>query len=55
MREHKDNIKKQLDEDEVERILEVTWENWASRRRCEKAHQPNYIKNHKKENRENQV
>ena len=35
-------------DNEVERILEITWKNWASRRACERTHIPEYIKRQKK-------
>ena len=40
----KDERKKELSKDEVERIFESTWNNWASRRKCEATHTPEYIK-----------
>jgi hypothetical protein len=36
--------KKELDEEEVEKIFDITWKNWESRRRCEKTHTPEYLK-----------
>jgi hypothetical protein len=32
------------DDDEIEELLDTLWENWESRRRCEKTHIPNYKK-----------
>ena len=43
--------KQELAEDEVEKIFESTWKNWESRRRCEQAHTPAYLKKKNKENR----
>ena len=39
--------KKNLSNEEVERIFNVTWDNWSSRRRCESKHVPEYIKRQK--------
>lgn len=50
MRKKKD--KKELDENEVEKILDITWKNWESRRRCEQTHIPEYLKKNSKEDRE---
>ncbi len=36
--------KSKLDDDEIEEIFESTWKNWASRRKCEQNHIPEYIK-----------
>ena len=36
--------------DDVERTLDTLWENWASRRKCETTHLPNFI-DFKKKNR----
>ena len=47
----KDN-KKNLSKEEVERIFNVTWENWSSRRRCEHTHIPEYIKRQKRKDTE---
>lgn len=41
--------KDQQDQNEEDDYLDKVWENWASRRRCEKRHVPNYIKNKKEE------
>lgn len=35
---------KDQEEKEVDDYLDKVWENWASRRRCEKRHVPNYIR-----------
>ena len=40
-------------DNEVERIFEVTWNNWASRRACEQTHLPEYIKKQVKREKEN--
>ncbi|MHA1272941.1 MAG: hypothetical protein ACTSVV_02780 [Promethearchaeota archaeon] len=37
------------EEDDVEKLLDIIWENWSSRRACEKTHLPEYIKKMKKE------
>jgi hypothetical protein len=34
---------KDMKDDEVEELLDKLWENWASRRKCEKTHQPYYL------------
>ncbi|TXT58851.1 MAG: hypothetical protein BAJALOKI2v1_290007 [Promethearchaeota archaeon] len=34
-------------EKEVEELLDKVWENWASRRKCEQTHRPNYLKREK--------
>lgn len=47
MKEVKKRSDKTLDDEEVERIFEATWKNWASRRRCEETHTPEYIKRKK--------
>lgn len=44
-----ENKRKESQEKDVEEILEKTWKNWESRRRCEKTHVPEYLK-HKNEN-----
>ena len=39
--------KKHLDknqDDEVEKQLDTLWNNWASRRRCESTHIPEYVR-----------
>lgn len=41
--------KDQQEKNEEDDYLDKVWENWASRRRCEKRHIPNYIKNKKEE------
>ena len=45
--------KKDLDEklnDDVEEKLDNLWKNWASRRRCESTHQPEFIKKKNQKN-----
>ena len=42
-----DDEKKELKDDDTEEILEKTWRNWESRRRCEKTHVPEYLKRKK--------
>ena len=32
--------------DDIEKILDSMWDNWSSRRKCEKTHVPDYIKRH---------
>jgi len=32
------------EEDDIEKILDSIWDNWSSRRKCESAHVPDYIK-----------
>ncbi len=39
-----ENTKKELDNRVVEKIFEVIWNNWSSRRRCEQTHAPEYLK-----------
>jgi len=41
----KDNDKKKEAVD-IEKILDSMWDNWSSRRKCEKTHVPDYIKRH---------
>ncbi|MHA1723724.1 MAG: hypothetical protein ACTSYC_11755 [Promethearchaeota archaeon] len=41
--------KKQIDEKEIERKLDILWKNWESRRRCEKTHVPKFIQQEKNE------
>jgi hypothetical protein len=37
--------KKELtEEDNIEEILDSTWDNWSSRRKCESTHVPEFIK-----------
>ena len=43
-----DDEKSDSEDNDLEEILEKTWKNWESRRRCEKTHVPEYLK-HKKE------
>jgi hypothetical protein len=38
------NKNDELSEEELERKFDVLWKNWESRRRCEKKHIPNFIK-----------
>ena len=38
----------ELSDEELERKLDVLWNNWASRRQCEKKHIPNYLKKEKR-------
>ena len=42
-----DDEKKELKDDDTEEILEKTWRNWESRRRCEKTHVHEYLKRKK--------
>ena len=30
--------------EDIEKILDSTWDNWSSRRKCEKSHIPEYLK-----------
>ncbi len=48
MEEKKKEIKKNVSDEEVEKIFESTWNNLASRRRCEQEHIPEYIKRQKR-------
>ncbi len=50
MKNDKKKEKAKLDDDELEKIFESTWKNWASRRRCEQTHLPEYIKRKNKKN-----
>ena len=43
----KENKNEELTEEELEKRFDVIWKNWESRRRCEKKHVPNFIKNNK--------
>lgn len=45
----KEKDKKQEESDGEDSYFEKVWENWASRRSCEKRHVPNYIKRKKDE------
>jgi len=47
------STKKRLGDEEVERIFEATWENWASRRACEKAHNPKFFQKKDKKDKNN--
>ena len=42
--------KDKKEEEDIERILDSTWNNWSSRRKCESTHVPEYI--NKKDKRE---
>ncbi|MHA1703722.1 MAG: hypothetical protein ACTSXN_10350 [Promethearchaeota archaeon] len=44
---NKKEEEKELEEDEVEKILDITWKNWESRRKCEQTHTPEYLKKKK--------
>ena len=48
MEEKKKEFKKNISDEEAERIFESTWDNWTSRRRCEQEHIPEYIKRQKR-------
>jgi len=37
-----------LNDEDLEKILDTTWENQASRRECEQKHVPDYILRQKK-------
>ncbi len=50
MKNEKEKEKSELDDDKVEEIFESTWKNWASRRKCEQTHTPEYIKRKSKKN-----
>ena len=50
MKNEKKKEKSKLADDEVEKILESTWKNWASRRKFEETHIPEYIKRKNKKN-----
>ncbi|MBA7675850.1 hypothetical protein ES703_84089 [subsurface metagenome] len=50
MKNDKKKEKPKLDDEELEEIFESTWKNWASRRKCEQTHTPEYIKRKNKEN-----
>lgn len=42
--DNKENNSEPSEKDEdVEKLFKATWNNWASRRRCEKTHRPKYI------------
>lgn len=34
------------EEDDIEKILDSTWNNWSSRRKCESSHVPKHVKKH---------
>jgi hypothetical protein len=38
----------ELTDEELERKLDTLWNNWESRRQCEKRHIPNYLKKEKR-------
>ncbi|MHA1438041.1 MAG: hypothetical protein ACTSPD_10735 [Promethearchaeota archaeon] len=44
MVERRKNEKDLISDERIEKIFDTIWENWASRRRCEKTHTPNYLK-----------
>ena len=44
MKKQEENKKKDLSNDDVEKILDSTWDNWESRRKCEQTHTPEYKK-----------
>ena len=48
----KNEEKRDLEDEEVEKIFESTWKNWESRRKCEQTHIPEYVKKKSNENRE---
>jgi len=50
MKNDKKKEKSKLDDEELEKIFESTWRNWESRRKCEQAHAPEYIKRKNKKN-----
>ena len=50
MKNNKKKDESKLDDDEVKAIFESTWKNWASRRKCEQTHTPEYIKRRSKKN-----
>ena len=50
MKNDKKKEKSKLDDDKVEEIFEATWKNWASRRKCEQTHIPEYIERKNKKN-----
>jgi len=50
MKKAKGNNKHQLEAEDIEKIFETTWKNWESRRRCEQAHTPEYLKRKNSEN-----
>ena len=41
----KKEIDKKKEADDIEKILDSTWDNWSSRRKCENTHIPEYLKN----------
>lgn len=49
MSKEKPKKDKSEDNNDEEDYLDKIWENWASRRRCEKRHIPNYIKEKKED------
>jgi len=49
MKNDKKKEKSNLNDEELEEIFESTWKNWASRRKCEQTHTPEYIKIKKEE------
>jgi len=44
MKKQEENLKKEISDDDVEKILDSTWDNLESRRNCEKTHVPDYKK-----------
>ncbi len=44
--EKKDDLNKNTSVD-IDKELDILWNNWASRRRCERTHVPEYIKKNK--------
>lgn len=48
MPKNKKKEPKELTDEEIEQMLDQTWENWSSRRQCESKHVPEYIKRQEK-------
>ena len=48
MKKQEESLKKNIIDDEVEKILDSTWDNLESRRKCEQTHVPEYEKEKEK-------
>ena len=44
MKKQKDSKIKEMIDKDVEKIFDSTWNNWESRRKCERTHIPEYKK-----------
>ena len=49
MKKQDEQLKKGKIDNDIEKILDSTWDNWESRRKCEQTHVPEYKKEKKYE------